>query len=231
MEPTPAERAWLDTFEELRNSPDVELEMETLEFAKGEPPDADTAFGTLAEHDGVVLDPSLQRCYLRFAGMGASWGAGMTDEDEDPLFGGDFYVIPLLQAIRDTAPIDRYPLASPEERPFISELRDIDVTSVSGAGMVTSLRIRPGASHNPEVWFSDTARGLYKLDVDLCGYLDALRITKGTLGWQYLFADVSLTDDRFEVTARFLTTMLQVFPDLFPAHDYTQLRTRLEERL
>ncbi|MFI9047085.1 hypothetical protein [Streptomyces sp. NPDC053427] len=58
------------------------------------------------------------------------------------------------------------------------------------------------------------------MDVDLCGYLDALCVTKGAYGWQYLFTDVSLAEDDHEVTAEFLTEMLAVLPDVFPAHDY-----------
>ncbi|MBD0840629.1 hypothetical protein [Streptomyces sp. TRM68416] len=231
MEPTPAERAWLDVFEELRECPDVELDMDNLEFQDGEPADADAAFALLAEREGVLLDPALEPCYLRFSDLAASWGAGMSDEDEDPLFAGEFDVIPLLRAIGDTAPLDRYPDPSPEDRQFLSELRDFDVHSLSGTGQVASLRIRPGIVHNPEIWFSDRSRGIHRLDLDLCGYLDALRVTKGTFGWQYLYADVSLAEDPFTGQARHLTEMLQVFPDLFPAHDYTDLRARLEHRL
>jgi hypothetical protein len=230
MEPTPAERAWLDVFDELRNCPDIELDMDRLEFAN-ESADAETAFGMLAERDGIVLDPSLKLCHLRFSDLAAGWEAGMTEEDEDPTFAGEFDLIPLVRAIRDTAPVERAADPSPRERQFLSELRDFDVTSESGTGKVASLRIRQGAAHNPEIWFSDGVRGTHKMDVDLCGYLDALRITKGTLGWQYLFTDVSLADDRFKVSARFLTEMLRVFPDLFPAHDYTGLQARLRERL
>jgi hypothetical protein len=230
MEATPAERAWLKVFEELRNCSYIELEMDRLGFQEGEPANADAAFKKLAEQDEVALDPSLMGCHLRFSDLAAGWGAGMSEEDEDPLFRGEFDVIPLLQAIRDTAPVDRYPFASPEERQLLGELRDFDVPSLSGTGMIASLRIRPGTLHNPEIWFS-AGPDLHKLDVDLCGYLDALRITKGTIGWQYLFAEVSLADDRFAVEARFLTDMLRVFPDLFPAHDYEPLRARLEARL
>jgi hypothetical protein len=228
MEPTPAERAWLDVFEELRNCPDVRLDLDSLEFAE-EPTDAETAFEMLAQRDGVVLDSSLKKCYLRFSDLGAGWDAGMTEEDEDPLFAGEFDVIPLVRAVRDTAPVERATSSSPEERQLLSELRDFDA-SVSGTGKVASLRVRQGAVHNPEIWFSDGIRGTHRMDVDLCGYFDALRITKGTLGWQYLFTDVSLVDNRFEVTVRFLTEMFRVFPDLFPAHDYAPLRARFEER-
>ncbi|MFF8012285.1 hypothetical protein [Streptomyces sp. NPDC007929] len=231
MEPTAAERAWIDVFAELRDCPDVLLDMDTLEFPDGDVGDADTAFASLAERDGIVLESSLKGCHLRFSDMAAGWGAGMTDEDEDPLFAGEFDVIPLVRALRYSAPVDRWPDPYPDQRELLSELRDFDVTSLSGVGKVASLRIQQGVVHNPEIWFSDVRGGIHQMDVDLCGYLDALRITKGTLGWQYLFTNVSLAHDRFEVTVRFLEEMLRVFPGLFPAHDYEPLRVRLAERL
>ena len=69
------------------------------------------------------------------------------------------------------------------------------------------------------------------MDIDYCAYLAALRVTKGTFGWQYLFTEVSLAEEDYKNTARRLTDMLDVFPRLFPAHDYSELRARLEERL
>ncbi|MFG3719427.1 hypothetical protein ACGF8D_16655 [Streptomyces massasporeus] len=205
--------------------------MDNLEFPDEETEDADAAFASLEERDGVVLSPSLKDCYLRFSDVAAGWGAGMTEEDEDPLFAGEFDIIPLVRAIRDSAPVERVPDPSPEQREFLSELRDFDVTSLTGTGKVASLRIRYGVSHSPEIWFSDGPRGIHRMDIDLPGYLEALRITKGTFGWQLLYTDVPLAHDRYEVTVRFLKEMLRVFPDLFPAHDYEPLRTRLAARL
>ena len=39
------------------------------------------------------------------------------------------------------------------------------------------------------------------MDVDYCEYLDALLLTKGTFGWQYLFTEASLRDDRFQISS------------------------------
>lgn len=69
------------------------------------------------------------------------------------------------------------------------------------------------------------------MDVDYCGYLAALLVTKGTYGWQYLFADVSLADDIHHHTVENARRMLEVFPRLFPGYDYAPLAARLEARL
>ncbi|AOS64546.1 hypothetical protein [Actinoalloteichus hymeniacidonis] len=53
--------------------------------------------------------------------------------------------------------------------------------------------------------------------------------TKGTYGWQFLFADISLRRGDFHEVAGYLQGMVDVFPELFPG-DYTELRDRLAER-
>ncbi|GAA3982350.1 hypothetical protein GCM10023085_75730 [Actinomadura viridis] len=230
-EPTPYERRWLDVLDELRHcsDPDLQMTWDHQGPLTVEPADAHSAFGTLAQQDGVLLDPALQKCFLRFDGLGACWGYG--EEETDPLFAGEFSLSPLAQAIRRQPPVERYPDPSPEQLELLVELRDFDGTPMGGVGSISSLRIKQGGVHNPEIWFSDGELGVHRMDIDLCGYLDALRVTKGAYGWQYLFTDVSLTEEDHEVTAEFLTEMLAVFPDLFPAHDYEPLRARLAERL
>ncbi|MCW7988761.1 hypothetical protein XF35_26765 [Streptomyces platensis subsp. clarensis] len=227
--PTPNEQRWIAALDELRNCADLHVTRDHQDGPDTDAPDARSVFGTLAEQDGVALDPALQACYLRFDGLGACWGFG--EEESDPLFAGEFNLLPLVQAVRQQPPIERYPYASPPQQEIVAELRDFDGTPMTGAGHVTSLRIKRGGVHNPEIWFSDNPLGFHRLDIDLCGYLDALRVTKGTFGWQYLFTDVSFADENYEVTAEFLTEMLDVFPELFPQHDYAPLRARLEARL
>jgi hypothetical protein len=228
-EPTPYERRWLDVLAELRNCPDPDLHVTRDHQGPLTAEPADALFGNLAERDGVVLDPALKQCFLRFDGLGACWTFG--EEETDPLFSGEFNVSPLIQTIRKRPPVERYPDPSPEQLELLSELRDFDGTPMTGVGHISSLRINQGGVHNPQIWFSDGPLGIHRMDVDLCGYLDALCITKGTFGWQYLFTDVSLADEDQEVTAELLTEMLAVFPDLFPDHDYEPLRARLAERL
>ncbi len=69
------------------------------------------------------------------------------------------------------------------------------------------------------------------MDITYCQYLDALLLTKGTYGWQYLYTDISLRRGDFDETVRYLRGMLEVFPEIFPQHDYRELRERLEARL
>ncbi|MFE9727841.1 hypothetical protein ACFYQ5_30820 [Streptomyces sp. NPDC005794] len=229
-EPNQYEHCWLDVFEELRNCSDPDLHVtRDHQGPFVEPADARSAFDELAQQDGVLLDPVLQGCFLRFDDLGACWGFG--EEESDPIFAGEFSLSPLVWAIRKRAPVERYPDPSPKQLELLSELRDFDGTPMTGVGSVSSLRIVQGGVHNPEIWFSDGELGIHRMDIDLCGYLEALRVTKGTFGWQYLFTDVSLADDDHAVTTEFLTEMLAVFPDLFPAHDYEPLGARLAERL
>ncbi|PUB22792.1 hypothetical protein C8K30_11214 [Promicromonospora sp. AC04] len=62
-------------------------------------------------------------------------------------------------------------------------------------------------------------------------YLDVLRLTKGVFGWQLLFVDVSLREPGLRPHLESITTMLEVFPSVFPQHDYAPLQGRLAARL
>ncbi|RJO78426.1 hypothetical protein D5S18_05940 [Nocardia panacis] len=92
------------------------------------------------------------------------------------------------------------------------------------------MRIQRGVSPL-EIWFHDRSDGPVRLDLDYCGYLEALVRTKGCFGWQYLFADVSLADHEHHHSLDNMRRMLEVFPKLFPEHDYTDLAERLNQRL
>lgn len=68
------------------------------------------------------------------------------------------------------------------------------------------------------------------MEVTYREYLDALLVTKGTYGWQYLYTDVSLGRG-FGGVRRYLQGMIELFPEIFPNHDYSPLVERLEARL
>jgi hypothetical protein len=69
------------------------------------------------------------------------------------------------------------------------------------------------------------------MDIDYCQYLRTLAITKGTYGWQKLCRDIaSLDEDDMSGIRADMAEMLEVFPALFPDHDYEPLRIRLAER-
>ena len=72
--------------------------------------------------------------------------------------------------------------------------------------------------------------GFFKLDLTYSQYVEALVITKGVYGWQYLFADVSFDEYDLDGADERLERMLEVFPVIFPNHDYADLDARLKAR-
>ncbi|MFF4231937.1 hypothetical protein [Streptomyces sp. NPDC001820] len=225
---SPYENTWLGVFEEMRNCTSIRMSRDhqgPLSLPIG---DAPKAFADLAEWENIQLEPSLQRCYLRFSNLAACWGTD--DSESDPLIAGEFDITHIYKALTRDAPDPGWADPSVEERQMLPELRAFDGTTMTGAGHLTMLRIQRGVG-NPQVWFNKAPFGPHLMDIDYCGYLEALRITKGTFGWQFLFTEVSLADSGHEATTERLTNMLDVFPGLFPDHDYEPLRARLADRL
>lgn len=113
-----------------------------------------------------------------------------------------------------------------------AELRWIDDTPMTGSGRGALLRATPGAT-DPEVWFFDMRADTktVKMELDYPGYLEAVLVTKGVIGWQYLYCDPADCGLRFSSCADGLEGMIEYFPRLFPEHDYTDLSKRLAERL
>ena len=148
----------------------------------------------------------------------------------NPSSPGEFDLSNLRRAILSGPLAERWYDPTAEEWQLLSELRSFDGTGATGVGHLSLLRIQPGVG-SPELWFDATTKGYHRMDLDYPGYLEALRITKGTFGWQYLFTDVELDDGgEFDVAGQFMEIMLDLFPKLFPEHDYAPLRTRLAER-
>lgn len=187
---------------------------------------ADEAFDEISAQHGLELSPSLQHCFFRFEEISAHWRF-----EEDGLdFAGEFCLSHLVEAVgADPLPTD-LEMLSESERQLYSELHPLDEFPNSGADTFAALRIRPG-DPQPEVLYYDFRVGGTKLDIDYCGYIDALTITKGTFGWQYLFSDVTTADNHFAHVVENLQGMLEIFPQLFPEYDYAPLRARLEARL
>ncbi|MFE4537556.1 hypothetical protein ACFRKB_21110 [Streptomyces scopuliridis] len=122
-------------------------------------------------------------------------------------------------------------LLATAERRVLPELKIFDQAPFCGAGQVTGLRASPAAD-GAEIWhYVSTRTELHHLHLDYGTYLETLLITKGAWGWQYLFADVDLTDSRFHDPAENLAAMFDTFPVLFPDHDYEPLYARWRERL
>ncbi|MEU9020724.1 hypothetical protein [Actinomadura sp. NPDC048394] len=115
-----------------------------------------------------------------------------------------------------------------DERTLHSHLPVIDEYPGMGNGAFATLRLSAD-SPSPEIWFHHFKRE--PADIDYCGYLDALTVTKSVSGWQYLFADVDLSSPEFGHARHNMEHMLDVLPELFPEHDYAPFQARLNERL
>ncbi|NUP16884.1 MAG: hypothetical protein HOZ81_12410 [Streptomyces sp.] len=183
--------------------------------------------------EGVRFSEDMLSCYLRFYELGAAWRT----VENMPDVKGEFGLINFHDALESSDPGTESG-STDFQREFLSQLCPIDRTPRSGAGIQTYIRMQADVVEL-ELWYSAIADigqspyppGFIKLDVGYCGYLEALLLTKGAYGWQYLFADISLRRRDFSDSAHNLKGMLQVFPELFPDRDYSSLRTRLEERL
>ncbi|QXE38326.1 hypothetical protein KQY30_32920 [Streptomyces sp. GMY02] len=182
----------------------------------------------------VTLDEQMLNEAIRIPGLAINWH---TNEPLPDFFGE--YRIPdpfeILMQPPDPA-ADSIPAGF--KREFVRQLRYIDSAYRSGVGSMTYLRMKPRTSPL-EIWHYDLARigggpypiGYIKLDLTYHQYLETLVLTKGTRGWQYLFADVSFRDLALGDIGDSVKKMTDVFPRLFPEHDYTSLQRRLEERL
>ncbi|MEE1803291.1 hypothetical protein PUR57_32275 [Streptomyces sp. JV176] len=212
-------------FQELNENPQVQIFYGEKGPLAQEFGDAASTFEMISSWRGIELDKSLQRCFIRFTVLTSHWRI----EGPGVKLAGEFRIRHPLYSLDVRAPDSDWPSNESEEKLY-SELRVIDDRPGSGGGDFTGMRIQPDNT-KPELWYHDFRRGTYKLDIDYCQYLNTLCVTKGVWGWQYLFTDVSLTERDFRSFALNLEKSLEILPRLFPDHDYTDLRTRLQERL
>ncbi|WP_369167165.1 hypothetical protein AB5J49_04495 [Streptomyces sp. R28] len=228
---TQNEQLHLDSLNEIENSPQLESQCSGTEL------DMPLSIILPEEYneswEGVRFSEDMLSCYVRFYELGAAWRTVGTLPDVK----GEFSLINFNDALESSDPGTESGTTD-FQREFLSQLCPIDRTPRSGAGIQTYIRMQADVDEL-ELWYSDIADigqspyppGFIKLDIGYCEYLKALLLTKGTYGWQYLFADISLARRDFLDGANNLKNMLQVFPELFPDRDYSSLRTRLEARL
>ncbi|QIP88024.1 hypothetical protein GLX30_32915 [Streptomyces sp. Tu 2975] len=232
--PTEIESAHIASVDEilacdLMTVEDHEMEElgEQLEAAPG-------VFLLLPEWKDVPLGSELARRTPRFNGLGCRW---RTKEPLAP-FEGEFWITDLFVALLQEPPDLAWEGTPAEESALYEQFRVVDSTPVAATGQFTAVRVQPGVAPL-ELWYYDmdlnTVEGrdrqYVRLELTYPDYLDALLLTKGTFGWQYLFADVSLRSEGFERVLFSLRSMVEAFPRLFPDHDYSDLRARLEARL
>lgn len=235
--PTDVEEQLLRTQQEILDCPRIAVDRsvtgdlgETFE----QPP---ALFTYLPDLQGVVFDGDLCRSSPRISEIANRW---RTDSPSDtPELHGEFRITDLFTAVLKSPPELAWPGSSDEERELFAQWRVIDDTPVAATGQLAAIRIQPHIQPL-EIWYYDMDlnraegwdRQYVRLDLTYVEYVRQLALTKGTFGWQYLFTDeVSLGGPDFDDVRDQLTTMLDVFPDLFPAWDYSPLAQRLEARL
>ncbi|MFE6742956.1 hypothetical protein [Streptomyces tubercidicus] len=119
---------------------------------------------------------------------------------------------------------------TPKEKLVMGEIKTLEESP--GSGRLTALRVPMEITPCREIWFYDMNHQRFELlDLDYSSYVDTLLITKGIPGWQYLYTDTHLADDEFSFIARQLEISLDALEEIFPRHDYSGLRERLEARL
>lgn len=187
---------------------------------------AETVFEDLVEEDDLPLSRRIQEYFFRYGAIEAAWRS----RRPDTALVGEFKLHHITSALVSKRLDKVWKGEDDEQRALHSELRCFDDTPQTGSGRMALLRATPGAT-DPEVWFFDMRQGAMRMELDYPAYLETLLITKGVIGWQYLYCAPEDCGMGFIPLEDGLKEMLDVFPRLFPAHDYTELRARLEERL
>lgn len=230
----PLEERHLSSIDSIRHAVGIEVVDETL----GEPGSSFSDLLPLSEFneewEQLTLDADMIDSAVRIPGLAVSWHTTAPLPD----FFGEYRIPDPFEILLQAPDPAAQTVPAGFQRDFVRQLRYIDSSYRSGVGSMTYLRMAPGTSPL-EVWHFDLARiggdpypnGYVRLDLTFQQYMEALLITKGTRGWQYLFADVSFRDRALGNIGDSVRNMLEVFPGLFPEHEYTPLRQRWEERL
>ncbi|MEU9578119.1 hypothetical protein [Streptomyces chilikensis] len=219
----PFEERCAKTLEEIRTTTGITA----WEAQFGEVPryldDPDFVFESLTEDYDLPLNPRIRQYFFRFNRIEAHWESSRRDSE----IVGEFHLTHLYSTrlLSHT-----WEGSDNAERALHQELRIFDDTPRTGTGRMAALRT-PRGTRDPDVWFFDMRQGAMEMDLDYGTYLDTLLITKGTIGWQYLFCDVGFGNPGFTPVARGITEMLEAFPQIFPDYDYTDLKARLRERM
>ncbi|MET7712169.1 hypothetical protein [Streptomyces sp. NPDC005407] len=231
---TPNEQRHAASLEEIRTSPFLEAQCGSSEELAEPVEDLLPLYEHNPDWEGVEFDERLLNCSLRFTDLGGRWE---TSGDLPEIY-GEFNLLHFYDVFDQPEGPSRGQETTDFQQEFLSQLRFFDHTPRSGAGMMTYIRMQPNVAPL-EIWYQDIAdigsdpypTNFIKMDITYCEYLEALILTKGTYGWQYLYTDVSLRGGEFHSKASYLEHMLDVFPRIFPSYDYSSLLVRLEERL
>ncbi|MEU4496758.1 hypothetical protein AB0F96_25785 [Streptomyces sp. NPDC023998] len=222
----PFERRCARALEELRDNPELATSEARLGPTAKNLDDPAIVFESLAEDEQLPLDPTFRQYFFRFNDAKAHWRSPRAGSE----LVGEFHLTHLYRSVFENHMDYTWEGNNDSERELYRDLRIFDDTPSTGTGRMAALRATPGST-DPEIWYFDMRRGATRMDLGYGPYLDNLLVTKGTIGWQYLFCQVDLGDSSVRALADGLKEMLDVLPRLFPHYDYSQLRTRLEERL
>ncbi|MEU6116036.1 hypothetical protein ABZ840_16095 [Streptomyces sp. NPDC047117] len=204
-----------------------EIDVSVAEFGKISTPldDAERVFRNMARRRELPFTSEIRDKFFRFNDIEVYWRSSESGSN----LVGEFYLTHLYRSVLEKRMNVIWEGKDDWERELYSELRIFDDTPHSGSGRLAALRVAPGTT-DPEIWFFDIRDEPLEMDLDYPTYLDTLLITKGTIGWQYLFCDVGYGHPGFMPIADGLKEMVEVFPRLFPEYDYSDLKARLRER-
>ncbi|MEU8852457.1 hypothetical protein AB0C70_41000 [Streptomyces sp. NPDC048564] len=222
----PFEERCAQALRELGEAADLDVEVAEFGDVSQLLADPSGIFGTLASGEDLPLSERVQKNFFRHDRIAAHWRSRRADSR----MVGEFSLTHIMRAVLEHYMDDIWEGEDDWERELYSRLRFFDDTPLSGSGRMALLRATPGVS-DPEIWFFDTRQGAMRMELDYTAYLDAVLVTKGVMGWQYLYCEPADCGQGFVSSSAGLKEMVATFPALFPTHDYTDLRTRLEERL
>ncbi|MFG2891956.1 hypothetical protein [Streptomyces sp. NPDC048248] len=235
--PTGIEQRLLQAQMELLDCPEFTVERSTTGDLGEKFSEAPALFSYLPDWQGVQLSDRLCVGSPRISELANFWHHGQASDTAG--LSGEFRVTDLFTALLKHPPDLAWQGSTEDEREFFTQWRVIDDTPLSALGQLAAIRIQPEVDPL-EIWYYDMeltsvetrTRQYVPLDLTYTDYMEQLAITKGTLGWQYLFTQgITIGHPDFEDVRNQLTTMLQLFPRLFPDWDYTELTQRLEARL
>ncbi|MBQ0854494.1 hypothetical protein J8N05_40760 [Streptomyces sp. BH-SS-21] len=222
----PFEERCAKVLQQIRENPELDVHLARLDEIVWALDVAETVFEELAEDDGLPLSHRVQEYFFRYGAVEAAWRS----RRPDTALVGEFQLHHIMSAVANKRMTKFWKGEDDAERALYSDLRIFDETPRTGSGRMALLRATPGAT-DPEVWFFDMRQGAALMELDYPAYLEALLVTKGVIGWQYLYCRPEDCGTGFIPLVDGLKEMLDVFPRLFPDHDYTDLRSRLQERL
>ncbi|MFG3705269.1 hypothetical protein ACGF7U_11140 [Micromonospora sp. NPDC047670] len=186
---------------------------------------AEEVFEELAEDYDLPLSHRIQEYFFRHGAVEAAWRS----RRPGTALVGDFKLRHIMSAVGNLRMTRFWKGEDDAERSLFKDLRIFDDTPRTGSGRMALLRATPGTA-DPEIWFFDMRQGVVPMELDYPAYLETLLVTKGVIGWQYLYCQPEDCGMGFIPLVDGLQEMLDVFPRLFPDHDYADLRARLEAR-